>query len=67
MNTLHQALTEYLKLRRAFGYKLDRLETRLRRFLSFLDGKGTSRITTAMAVRGHPKTRHPGSPQNPPL
>ena len=51
MNTLHQALTEYLKLRRAFGYKLDRLETRLRRFLSFLDGKGTSRITTAMALQ----------------
>jgi integrase len=33
-----------------FGYKLDRLETRLRRFLSYLDEKGTSHITTALAL-----------------
>jgi integrase/recombinase XerD len=51
MNSLSNALTEYLKLRRDFGYKLDRLETRLRRFLSFLDEKGTSHITTALALQ----------------
>ena len=51
MNSLTNALTEYLKLRRDFGYKLDRLETRLRRFLSFLDEKGTSHITTALALQ----------------
>lgn len=51
MNSLTNALTEYLKLRREFGYKLDRIETRLRRFLSFLDRKGTSRITTALALQ----------------
>ena len=51
MNPLTNALTEYLKLRRDFGYKLDRLETRLRRFLSFLEEKGTSRITLAVALQ----------------
>ena len=51
MNSLTNALTEYLNLRRDFGYKLDRLETRLRRFLSFLDEKGTSHITTALALQ----------------
>jgi hypothetical protein len=51
MNSLHHSLTEYLKLRRAFGYKLDRIETRLRRFISFLDEKRTSRITTALALQ----------------
>jgi integrase len=51
MNSLHHALTEYLKLRRTFGYKLDRIETRLRRFISFLDAKRTSRITTALALQ----------------
>ena len=51
MNTLGHALTEYLKLRRAFGYKLERIETRLRRFISFLDEKRTSRITTALALQ----------------
>lgn len=51
MNSLRQSLTAYLKLRREFGYKLDRIETRLRRFLSFLGGKGTTRITTALALQ----------------
>jgi integrase/recombinase XerD len=50
MSSLHHALIEYLELRRAFGYKLERVGTRLRRFLSFLDEKGTSRITTALAL-----------------
>ncbi|MGH7960146.1 MAG: tyrosine-type recombinase/integrase [Opitutaceae bacterium] len=51
MKSLPNALAEYLELRREFGYKPDRIETRLRRFLSFWDEKGTSRITTALALQ----------------
>jgi integrase len=40
----------YLTLRRGLGFKLGRTETRLRQFLAFLEGKHTTRITTALAL-----------------
>jgi integrase/recombinase XerD len=51
MNSLSKALDDYLELRRSLGFKLERDETRLRRFISFLTGKGTSRITTTLALQ----------------
>jgi len=51
MSALSDALDEYLQLRRSLGFKLDRDEGRLRGFLSFLAGRGTSRITTALALQ----------------
>ena len=50
MKSLHQAVTGYLQLHRALGFKLDRNETRLRQFLRFMKGKQASRITTALAL-----------------
>lgn len=50
MSKLGKALTNYLALRRALGFKLGRTETRLRQFLAFMEGKRSTRITTALAL-----------------
>jgi integrase/recombinase XerD len=47
---LGNAVTNYLALRRALGFKLGRTETRLRQFLRFMEGKRTTRITTSLAL-----------------
>ena len=51
MSALENALREYLALRRGLGLKLDRNETRLREFLSFLSEQKTTRITTRLALQ----------------
>lgn len=51
MKSLRKTLVEYLELRRGLGFKLDRIETRLGQFLSFMDERRTSRITTDLARR----------------
>jgi len=50
MITLRQALDEYLSMRRSLGYRLNSEGIRLAKFIKFLDEKGTSYVTTALAL-----------------
>ena len=50
MKSLSKALQEYLSLRRGLGFKLKEDGRVLAEFLSFLEEKGTSHITTDLAV-----------------
>ncbi len=50
MITLRQALDEYLSMRRSRGYRLHWEEIRLAKFIVFLDEKGASHVTTALAL-----------------
>jgi len=58
MNTLRQAVDDYLEMRRGLGFKLGRIETRLRQFLAFMEDKKTIRITTALALEFATQTPH---------
>ena len=51
MSTLRQALADYLAMRRAFGYKLDKAERLLGQFIAFAEERGDTyiRIETAMS------------------
>lgn len=51
MSRLQQAVADYLSLRRALGYKLERTGMLLPDFASFVDEQGDGRITSAVAVR----------------
>jgi integrase/recombinase XerD len=51
MRTPQQAVVDYLSLRRALGFKLEKHEVCLREFVSFLKKRGTSRITTHLALQ----------------
>ena len=50
MSPLAQAVTEYLQLRRALGYKLEREGRELPRFVEFLEQHDTTAITTELAL-----------------
>jgi integrase len=50
MSGLRESLTEYLALRRALGYRLERSEKLLGQFLDYLDANGADRITVEHAV-----------------
>jgi integrase/recombinase XerD len=50
MNPLHQAVDDYIVLRRGLGFKLREYGVCLREFVSFLEKKGASRITVKLAV-----------------
>jgi len=50
MTALDQALADYLRIRRAMGYKLIRDGKLLEQFLAFLDDRGARRITTELAL-----------------
>jgi integrase/recombinase XerD len=50
MSQLRRSLTEYLAVRRALGYKLDKQETLLGQFLDYLEARGQEHITTAQAL-----------------
>lgn len=50
MKTLPRHLTDYLRLRRALGFELTRVESRLKNFVSFLKTKRRRRITTSLAL-----------------
>jgi len=58
MNPLHQAVDDYLKLRRGLGYKLEVYGKRLREFNSLLEGKKASHITTKLALEFATLQRH---------
>lgn len=51
MSPLHEALQEYLALRRALGFKLKKVERTLRRFVEFAEAEGAGFITTELALR----------------
>lgn len=51
MKRLYRAVEQYLALRRALGFKLRPETWWLPDFVSFLDRHGSSRITTALALR----------------
>lgn len=50
MNTLRQALADYLAVRRALGYKLVQAEELLTDFVTFLESRSEDRITIEAAV-----------------
>jgi integrase/recombinase XerD len=50
MNPLHKAVDDYLELRRGLGFKLREYDVCLRELVSFLESKGSSRITTKLAL-----------------
>ncbi len=50
MSPLRQALADYLMVRRALGYKLDRSGKLLAQFVAYLEGIGAETITTERAL-----------------
>ena len=50
MNTLRESLTEYLAMRRALGFKLHDAGKALFKFVSFLENRNASHITTPLAL-----------------
>lgn len=50
MRTLKRHLRDYLELRRGLGFDLERVESRLRSFLEFMQTKRTRQITTTLAL-----------------
>jgi integrase len=50
MSPLREALADYLKLRRALGYKLERAEKLLGQYLDYLEGLGAETITVENAL-----------------
>lgn len=58
MTTLGEAVDDYLRLRRALGFKLRDTEIALHDFVSFLDRQGASRITTELALQWATQPQH---------
>ena len=50
MTTLRNAASEYLEIRRSFGFKLQDYERHLFAFVAFLEEKQADYITTALAL-----------------
>jgi integrase len=50
MTALEQRLADYLHLRRALGFKLERAEKLLAQYLAFLEDRGEERVTVANAM-----------------
>lgn len=50
MTSLNQAVTQYLAIRRALGFRLRQPESELRSFVAFLKAKHAKRITTELAL-----------------
>lgn len=51
MSALHDALTDYLQMRRALGTQLRWPESSLRRFVDFIEAEGRDYVTMESAVR----------------
>jgi integrase len=60
------ALADYLRIRRALGYKLTKDERALRNFIAFLEACGAERVTTELALDWAtlPENAHPASLAN---
>lgn len=50
MSPLHDQLTDYLRIRRALGYKLARAEKLLAQFIDYLDGRDEQLVTIENAI-----------------
>ena len=50
MNTLRQALQEYLQLRRSLGFKLQDAGLQLPRFVHFMEQRQAEHITARLAL-----------------
>jgi integrase len=50
MSALAEAVTDYLRVRRAMGHKLERAETLLNQFVAHLDSVGATTVTVEEAV-----------------
>ncbi len=50
MSALREAVRDYLELRHSLGFKLEDAGLKLPRFVAFLEERGSSRITTALAL-----------------
>jgi integrase len=50
MSPLHDKLADYLRIRRALGYKLERAEKLLLQYLEYLDALGAEQVTIENAV-----------------
>jgi len=50
MSSLHEALADYLTIRRRLGYKLDRAEQLLLGYLDYLEARGERLVTTENAL-----------------
>ena len=50
MSALSQALADYLTMRRALGYKLDKTERLLGQFVAFVEDRGETHIRTETAL-----------------
>jgi integrase/recombinase XerD len=50
MSGLRKAIKDYIEMRRSLGFKLQHAESGLRDFASFLEARGASRITIALAL-----------------
>lgn len=50
MNTLREALADYLSMRRALGFKLQQVDTGLLSFVSFIEMQGDAHITVRLAL-----------------
>ena len=53
MIVLRQALDDYLRVRRALGYKLARSEKLLAQFLTFVEDRNEDHVTIDTAVAWH--------------
>ena len=51
MKKLRKAVQDYVAMRRALGFNLRKVEVGLLDFVSFLERKGVSHITTARALQ----------------
>ena len=51
MNTLREAVHDYVEMRQSLGFKLGDAKRRLLKFVSFLEECGASHITTALALQ----------------
>ena len=50
MKAITNHLRDYLELRRGLGFELERVESRLRNFIAFMETKRAPQITTALAL-----------------
>jgi hypothetical protein len=50
MSALRRALADYLTMRRALGYKLDKTERLLGQFVAFAEDRGEAHIRTETAL-----------------
>jgi hypothetical protein len=59
MSPLSQAVADYLTMRRALGYRMDKTERLLGQFVAFVEGRGETHIRTATALAWRPGPQAP--------